>query len=173
MAWRYKMKIPKLKTIAKEIVIALLILFVLSNTISYIRKPNLPVDNIPKIEAKLLNGKEFILKEGKPLVIHFWATWCPTCKLEAPNIEYISKEYSEYTILTIAVNSGSNKDVKAYIKDRDFTFDVINDKDAVLATNFNIKAYPTTLIYNKDGKLSFSEVGYTTTAGLLTRLSML
>ncbi|MFK5976010.1 MAG: redoxin family protein [Sulfurovum sp.] len=167
------MKIPQLKTIVKEITIALLILFVLSNTISYIRKPNLPIDKIPKIEAKLLNGKKFIAENGKPLLIHFWATWCPTCKLEAPNIEYISKKYSEYHILTIAVNSGSNEDVRDYIQKRNFTFGVINDKDAVLAKDFNIKAYPTTLIYDKDGKLKFSEVGYTTTAGLLTRLSIL
>ncbi|MEO1954179.1 MAG: redoxin domain-containing protein, partial [Campylobacterales bacterium] len=73
-------------------------------------------------------------------------------------------------VLTIAVNSGSTKDIKDYMKERNLTFRFINDKDAYLAKKFNISAYPTTFIYDKDKKLVFSEVGYTSTLGLYIRM---
>ena len=164
------MKNWNFRVIIKEISIALLILFVVSSVLSYIRKPTLLTNKIPNIEAKLLDGSSFKKEDGKPLVIHFWATWCPTCKLEAPNIEYISKDYN---VLTIVVNSGDNEEVKSYVKDKKLTFGVINDENAILARDFNIRAYPTTLIYDNKGNLQFSEVGYTTTAGLLTRLNIM
>ena len=150
----------------KEIVIALVLLFVLSNIISYIRKPQLSSKQLPQIEAKLLDGTTFKMQEGKPLLLYFWAKWCPTCKLQSSNIEYISQEYN---VLTIAVNSGSDDEIKAYMQEHELSFKVINDKDGSWAKQFRIEAYPTTFMYTAQGKLKFTDVGYTTTAGLLAR----
>lgn len=160
----------KIKSIVKEVVIAGLIVFILSNIISYIRKPNLDSNFLPEINVMLLDGTLYGAKEGKPLVVHFWATWCPTCKLEAPNIEHISKNYE---VLTIAVNSGTDTDLEAYMKEKKLTFRVLNDKDGSWANKFKVQAYPTTFMYDTQGKLRFTEVGYTTTVGLLARLKML
>ena len=150
----------------KEIIIALVLLFVLSNIISYIRQPELGSNQLPKIEAQLLDGSQFSVAEGKSLMIHFWAVWCPTCKLEASNIEFVSQQYN---VLTIAVNSGSDEKVKAYMQENGLTFNVINDVDGAWAKQFKVETYPTTFIYNAKGKLKFTDVGYTTTAGLLAR----
>jgi len=160
----------RLKKVAKEILIASLILFVLSNIISYIRKPNLDSSHLPNIEVILLNGSTFKPNTNKPIVIHFWATWCPTCKLEADNIERIAKNYQ---VLTIAVNSGENKKIQAYMQERGLTFNVLNDNKGTWATQFKVQAYPTTFIYDSKSELRFSEVGYTTSAGLLARLKMI
>ena len=155
------------KSVFKEIAIVAVLLFVISNIISYIRKPELGSTQLPKIEVELIDGTTFNNQIGKPLVIHFWATSCPACKLEAPNIETISKEYE---VLSIAVNSGSNERVKAYMEENGLSFKVFNDEDGAWTTAFKIKAYPTTFIYDAKGELRFTEVGYTTTAGLLARL---
>ncbi len=157
------------KSILKEIVLGVLFLFILSNVISYIRKPELNTTDLPKLEITLMDGREFQHRTGEPLVIHFWATWCPTCKLEASNIEAISQKYE---VLTIAVNSGEDTDIKAYMKKRGLTFKVLNDPEGKWAEQFNVKAFPTTFIYSSQGKLIFTEVGYTTTAGLLARLKI-
>ena len=159
----------KLKSFAKEILVGVILLFILTNIISYLRKPHLASTSLPQIEAVLLDGSTYALKKGKPLVLHFWATWCPTCKLEAANIESLSHDYE---VLTIAVNSGSGTDLRAYMLQRAFTFRVVNDKDASWAKQFNVEAYPTTFIYDAHGELKFTEVGYTTTAGLLARLKL-
>ena len=143
---------------------------ILTNIISYMRKPELVQTRLPNIEAVLLDGSQFKVEEGKPLVIHFWATWCRTCKLEASNIERVSKKYE---VLTIAVNSGDDKKIKTYLKERGLTFKVLNDSDGKWARQFKVEAFPTTFIYDGQGELRFTEVGYTTTAGLLARLGFL
>lgn len=155
-----------IRSILKEIVIALILLFILSNIISYIRKPELSSTQLPHIEAKLLDGTIFKMQEGKPLLLYFWAEWCPTCKMQSSNIEYISQKYN---VLTIAVNSGSDEQLKAYMQEHELNFKVINDRDGTWAKEFRVEAYPTTFIYDAKGKLKFTDVGYTTTAGLLAR----
>ena len=156
-----------IKSTIKEITIILVLLFIMSNIISYIRAPDLGSSQLPQIDAKLVDGSTFSVEKGKPLIIHFWTTSCPACKLEAPNIETVSKEYD---VLTIAVNSGSNEEVKTYIQENELSFNVLNDVNGAWTTEFNIEVFPTTFIYDAQGKLRFTEVGYTTTAGLLARL---
>ena len=161
-----------IKKMLKEIVIALLMIFVVSNVMSYLRKPTLESNVLPHIEMKLLDGTVFSSKamEGKPIIIHFWATWCPTCKLEAVNIQSVSEKY---TVLTIAVQSGDDREVEAYMKENGLRFKVLNDVDGLWAKKFKVEAYPTTFIYDGKGELRFTEVGYTTTTGLLARLKMI
>jgi len=160
----------KFKSIFKELLIGAVILFVLSNIISYLRQPKLDTDQLPAIEAKLLDNTQFKPQKGRPLVVHFWATWCPICKLEASNIQRLSEHYE---VLTIAVNSGENENIKAYMSDKNLNFKVINDNQGKWATRFKVEAYPTTFIYDGKGELKFTEVGYTTTAGLLARLKLI
>ena len=160
-----------LKNIIKEIVTTLLILFVLSMVVNYVRKPEIN-ENIYSYELRDINNSKIDFKtyKGKPLVVHFWATWCPVCKLEAGNIERLSKEYN---VLTIAVNSGSDKELNSFMREDKLSYKVIHDKNGVLAQKFNIEVYPTTLIYNKEGELKFTEVGYSTTLGLKARLELI
>jgi len=160
----------KLKSILKELTIGAIVIFILSNIISYVRKPELTSTLLPQVEVILLNTSTYSLKKGKPVVIHFWATWCKVCKLEAQNIETLSKQYE---VLTIAVNSGEDEQIKAYLKERDLTFRVLNDVDGSWAKQFKVEVFPTTFIYDRTGELKFTEVGYTTTAGLLARLKFL
>jgi len=161
-----------IKKMLKEIAIALLMIFVVSNVMSYLRKPVLESNMLPQIEVKLLDGTAFSSKaiEGKPIIIHFWATWCPTCKLEAANIQSISEKFR---VLTIAVQSGDDREVETYMKENGLDFKVLNDIDGLWAKKFKVEAYPTTFIYDGKGELRFTEVGYTTTAGLLARLAIL
>jgi thiol-disulfide isomerase/thioredoxin len=146
-------------------------IFVVSNVMSYLRKPALESNALPHIEMKLLDGTLFSSKtiEGKPIIIHFWATWCPTCKIEAGNIQSVSQKYR---VLTIAVQSGDDSKVEAYMKENGLDFKVLNDIDGAWAKKFKVEAFPTTFIYDGKGELRFTEVGYTTTVGLLARLKM-
>ena len=82
----------KLKHYIKEIFSFIIVLIVLANIVSYYKSLDLNKDKLP-IENISLNNK--------PILIHFWATWCPICKVEAPNIQTISEHFE---VLTIAVN---------------------------------------------------------------------
>ncbi|MFT7879031.1 MAG: protein disulfide oxidoreductase [Sulfurimonas sp.] len=161
----------KTKKLLKEIVIFAVMLFVISNVLSYLRSPELQSDTLPRIEARLIDGSTFRSKEmeGKPLVVHFWATWCPTCKAEAANIEAISEEYE---VVSIAVKSGPDEVLKRYMREKGYRFRVVNDAEGKWAEVFHIEAFPTTFIFDSTGKLRFTEVGYTTTLGLKGRLGI-
>ena len=160
----------KIKKFIKEILTTIIMIFVISFVVNYFRSPELDSNKLPIIEKTLLDGSKFSTKDiNDKVVIHFWATWCRICKLEVSNIEALSKDVN---VITIAVNSGSNSDIKAFMKERNLSFKVINDIDGKLSKKFKIEAFPTTIIYNKSKEVSFIEIGYTTIAGLKARVGL-
>jgi len=156
---------------AKELLISAIIIVVILNIVSFLKKPELASDTLPQFEListtqKTISSKNYT---DKPLLIHFWATWCPACKLEASNIESISKNYD---VITVAVNSGTDDEINSFLKQRNLTYTVINDSNGKFASKFSISSFPTTFIYDTDGEIKFSEVGYTSTLGLNLRMSL-
>lgn len=140
---------------------------VVINLVSYYKSLDLNKNRLEIRSFELLDGTNYEIEKDKPLLIHFWATWCPICALEEQNIETISKDYQ---VITIATQSGSSEDIKEYLEKNNLSFKVVNDDFATLSQKFNIKAFPTTFIYDKNQNLKFSEVGYSSTFGLKLRL---
>lgn len=159
----------KIKEYIKEIIKFVVLVAIILNVVSYYRSMDLNKNILEEESFKLLDGSIYKVKNDKTIVIHFWATWCPTCEFEASNIDRVSKDYE---VITIAVQSGSKKEVQEYLDKHNLGFNVVNDEDGFYANKFNIKAYPTTFIYDKGKNLKFSEVGYTTTAGLISRIKI-
>ncbi len=157
----------KLKHYAKEIISFIIIITILSNLISIYKSSDLSKEKLSNTNLELVSGYKFELDNSKPILIHFWASWCPTCKLEAQNIQTISENFQ---VLSIAIKSGSDYDIVEYLAENELNFYVHNDEQGLLSSKFNVVAYPTTFIYDKDGNLKFSEVGYTSTFGLWTRM---
>jgi len=149
-----------IKKFLKEIIITAMLAFVLLNVISYFKKPHLEFEKFPPLNASLIDGSKFSYKDfkDKPFIVHFWATWCPTCKLEISNFDSLSKDYN---VITIAVESGSDEEIKKFLDDKKVSIPTINDKNGKLASHFNISGYPTTFVFDKDMKLYFADVGYT------------
>lgn len=156
---------------AKKILISFLkyaVVFIVAiNIVSYYNSLDLNKDKLSKQSFALLDGSNYEVKQNKPLLLHFWATWCPICALEEQNIQSLSKDYE---VVTIAVQSGEDEEVAKYLEKNNLTFNVVNDEFSNLAREFNIKAFPTTFIYDKNQNLKFSEVGYSSTLGLKLRL---
>ncbi len=152
---------------AKEFVFVIVFMSIVANILSIYKSQELNREPLQFQSFKLIDNSTYDVDTSKPLLIHFWASWCPTCKLEASNIEYLSKYYN---VITIAVNSGTNYELHKYLQERDLNFRVINDKNSHYSHQFNIKAFPTTFIYDQNQNLVFSEVGYTSTLGLLFRM---
>ncbi len=160
----------KIKKYLKEGLIFILMLIIALNAISYYNSLDLNKEKLTIQSFKLLDDSTYSVENNKPLIIHFWATWCPTCKLEASNIQKISEDYE---VITIAVQSGTKEEIEKYLDEHKLSFKVVNDKDGYYSQMFNIKAFPSTFIYDKNKNLKFSEVGYTSTAGLYARMMLI
>ena len=158
---------PKIKKYLKESIKFIIVLAIVLNVISYFKSQDLNKDDLIYTSYKLLDNTEYNIPKDKPVLVHFWATWCPICELEASNIEKISKDYE---VITIATQSGTKEEIQNYLKKHNLNFKVVNDEDGFYSRTFNIKAFPTTLIYDKNRTLKFSEVGYTSTFGLYARM---
>ena len=151
----------------KEIVSFVITLTILANIVSYYKSTDLNKNSLELNSVTLLDETVFTIKKEKPLLIHFWATWCPICSVEASNIQTISEKFE---VLTIAVDSVSKEEIHNYLEKHDLDFKVIDDFNKQYASKFNISVYPTTFIYDKNKNLVFSEVGYTSTIGLYLRM---
>lgn len=123
----------------------------------------------PNIAHVMLDGQYFDLYKHKkrPILVHFWATWCTVCKLEQSNIENIS---NDSPVITIAMQSGKDNELIQFMKDEDLSFNTINDESGDLSRLYNIRGVPVSFVVNRDNKIEFTEVGYTTELGLRVRL---
>lgn len=123
----------------------------------------------PPIYGQMLNGQPFDMHalQGKPVLIHFWASWCGICKLEQDSIEAISKDYA---VISIAMKSGNADEVRQYMNEHRLSFPVINDPGGEIAERFGVRAVPASFILNPAGEINFRETGYTTGWGLRIRL---
>ncbi|MCK4866368.1 MAG: protein disulfide oxidoreductase [Gammaproteobacteria bacterium] len=123
----------------------------------------------PNISAATLKGQHFDLykDQRRPMLVHFWATWCPVCKLEQSNIENTAKDHP---VMTIAMQSGNNDELSQFMQAEKLSFTVINDESGMLSRSYNIRGVPVSFIIDKENKIEFVEVGYTTELGLRVRL---
>jgi len=157
----------KIKSFTKEILVFVITLVIISNAISYYKSTDLNKDSLNIKSLTLIDGSTYTIPTKKAILIHFWGTWCPICKLEASNIDAISKDYE---VVTIAVDSKDSDTIKKYLNDNNVNYKVHNDIESKIANTYNIAVYPTSFIYDKNGKLVFTEVGYTSTFGLKLRM---
>ena len=157
----------KIAKYAKELILFFIIMSIFANILSFYRSSDLNKDRLNLSSVTLLSNQSYSLPKNEPIMIYFWGTWCPLCKVQSQNIEKISKNFN---VLSVALNSGNDERISEYLKSRDLHFKVINDTDGILAHKYNVTVFPTTIIFDKDGNEIFSDVGYTTTFGLWIRM---
>ncbi|NLJ96443.1 MAG: redoxin domain-containing protein [Clostridiales bacterium] len=125
---------------------------------------------VPAIDFTLMDqyGNEHTLSDYKDKVIflNFWATWCPPCKMEMPDIEKIYKEYGEnkedVIILGIANPSSdeypnnadeSKEYIIDFLEENEYTFPVVFDETGDIFRQYYITAFPTTFLIDKNGNI--------------------
>lgn len=124
----------------------------------------------PPLSGLLLDGKPFVLaaRPAQPVLVHFWATWCPICKAEQGSIESLA--HDNPNIITVAMQSGNSVAVQQYMREHEASFPVVNDADNKISERWGVQAVPASFIIDADGKIRYVEVGYTTGLGLRLRL---
>lgn len=113
---------------------------------------------------EMTDGKVFTLLENidKPILVNYWATWCPPCVREFPDLEEMYKNYKD-KMNFIAVNSAETKSViEAFMTKNKFTIPVAMDSDNRVGMMYGIQSIPTTFIVNTEGVIVFAQLGMMT-----------
>jgi len=123
----------------------------------------------PIILDQSLEGNEIDLRQyqSKPVVIYFWAEWCPICKYETPVINELAKNYQVISVVTFAENK---QGIVQYLKDESIDMPVIYDENNEWARLYNVNAVPMSFIIDAKGNVRFVEKGFTSSIGLRLRL---
>lgn len=111
--------------------------------------------DMPNVVLETNKGTTFELsKTDKPVLINFWATWCPPCRAEMPGLQNLYEEYGS-KIDFVMVDLGESKEtVQDFLVENEiYTFPVAYDVDDTYGFKFNITAIPTTFIVGKDKKI--------------------
>lgn len=129
---------------------------------------NKPEENkTPAIDFELKDqyGKTHKLSDykGKVVFLNFWATWCPPCKMEMPDIQKIYEKYekqgekSEVVVLSVAApNTQDEKDIdgiKAFLEENGYTYPVLMDDGGYTFGAYRISSLPTTFMIDKEGNV--------------------
>ena len=100
--------------------------------------------------------------KGKTVFLNFWATWCPPCRAEMPEIQKLYEEYQkeedpEVVILGIAApgygQEQSADGVKQFLEENGYTYPVLMDEGGNIFDQYGIQSYPTTFMFTKEGKV--------------------
>ena len=122
-------------------------------------------DAAPDFEVLDMDGNTVRLSDfiGKPVVVNFWATWCPPCRSELPGFDSLCAEYGDRVVfLMVDMTDGSNdtvESVKSFVKDSGYTFPVYFDTEFSAADAYGINAIPVTVFVRADGSLFTQQVG--------------
>ena len=126
-----------------------------------INKPPVSIEPFTLITENGIEENFFNTNE-KVILLNFWATWCPPCIKEIPDLQKLKKEFgSAIEILFISVDSNFEEAVPKFLKkNKLLNLRVFNDQKLIISKKFNIKIMPTTVIINKEFKESHRVTGY-------------
>lgn len=127
----------------------------------------------PPFTATALDGSTVTINaamDKKLYVINFWATWCPPCRAEMPELEEFARKHAD-DVTFYAVNIQEPQDaVEKFLKEHKYKMPMLLDLKGDAAEIYNIRALPTTYIIDDTGKIQYKKIGSTTAAELETAL---
>jgi len=136
----------------------------------------------PQFSAASTNGTQYNLADlrGKVVVITFWSTRCPICRVEMPQLDSVAKQYDPGEVVFLALTTENDDKVAGYLRSNPFRFITIPnsfgtllqyaDRDRSGAVNM---PYPSFFLVDAQGRVQFRAKGYDKTAALNSAIQQL
>lgn len=122
--------------------------------------PGRPV--APDFDLKDAHGKPVRLADfrGRPLIVNFWATWCPPCRKEMPSMQRANAAMSAEGIGLVAINVGEDADTVAqFLAETKVEFPLPLDETSAVVTSYPVRGLPTTFVVDPEGRLAYVATG--------------
>jgi thiol-disulfide isomerase/thioredoxin len=127
-----------------------------------------PVD----FELEGLDGKTYKLSDyrGKWVLVNYWATWCPPCREELPELEVFHSNHKDKdaVVLGVAMERIKKERLKAFVDDQFISYPILMMKPAASTELGRVPGLPTSYLINPEGELAARQVGPVTLEDLET-----
>jgi peroxiredoxin len=122
-----------------------------------------------------LQGKSWTLKDlrGKVVLLNFWATWCPPCRKEMPDLEalYLKFKDKDQGFVVLAISDEDAAKVSPFLAERNITYPVLLDPGRKVNEQFQIEGIPKSFVYDRSGKLVAQSIDMRTQRQFLEMLA--
>lgn len=111
-----------------------------------------------RFSLKDLDGKtvtlDGLLQNHKAVLLNFWATWCPFCIEEMPELVHIQEKYSGRSFTVVGINAGeSREDARRFLDKRPVNYPILLDTDMAVSETYGVIGLPTSMLVRADGKV--------------------
>ena len=111
----------------------------------------------PDLNGRLVSTAAF---RGKVVIVNFWATWCPPCREEIPDLVALQNKYKDQLqIVGVAQDSGSAETIRAFAAKYGMNYPIVISSPEIEKIFPGVSALPTTFILDRDGRLAQKHVG--------------
>ncbi len=135
--------------------------------------PNENVSDPLQFKLSKLSGGDVRLGDykGKVIVTNFWATWCGPCRIEMPELERAMEKYKDdKDVVFLAINTDDDRNyVEPYVKGQKIKLPVVYAN--YLDAEYRITSIPTTIVFDRQGQISFRQAGYNSREDFVTMLT--
>jgi len=102
-----------------------------------------------------LEGKPWSLQglHGKVVLVNFWATWCPPCRKEMPDLEKLYQEFKDQGLLILSISDEDISKVQPFIAEHRYTYPILLDPGSKVHELFAVEGIPKSFVYDRNGKL--------------------
>ncbi|REL25993.1 TlpA family protein disulfide reductase [Thalassotalea euphylliae] len=120
---------------------------------------NTPSNIVPDWQLTMQNGEpiNWQMFEGKPVILHFWATWCPYCKRLQPKLVELVEKHPNVILVGISFNEDSDATPQDVLEERGYTFKTAVNGEKV-AQQYGVAGTPTTFFIKPNGEAIFKYV---------------
>lgn len=128
----------------------------------------------PDFSLKALDGSTVTLSDlrGKPVMVNFWATWCPPCKEEMPTMEAAYKKAKDQGIVFLGVDIKEDPAlVEKFVKENGYSWTFLLDQDGAAGRHYQITGIPETFFIDRTGLVQARVIGPMTPTVLESRLA--
>ncbi|HXI26459.1 MAG TPA: TlpA disulfide reductase family protein [Pyrinomonadaceae bacterium] len=119
-----------------------------------------------------VEGKSWTLQSlhGKVVLVNFWATWCPPCRKEMPDLDALYRKFKDKGLVVLAISDEEMAKVKPFLAERNLGFPILLDPGRKINALFHVDGIPKTFIYDREGKLAAQSIDMRTEKQFLEML---
>jgi peroxiredoxin len=121
-----------------------------------------------------LQGKTWNTKDlrGKVVLVNFWATWCPPCRKEMPDLESLYLRFNkDQGFVVLAISDEETAKVGPFVAERNVTYPILLDPGGKVHAQFEIAGIPRSFVFDRDGKLVAQSIDMRTQKQFLEMLA--